>query len=455
MAEASQGPHLGGLFDNPPGSTIGTLVPSWLLSNDEIGYQIVLVMQVRRELDSGEKEINHRLPSPIVIGLSVEQVIGAEKAKEIVASKEGRGTKYLLRTNSRLTAEKLLTIKNLVDGTLVEVVPHSTLNSVEGVVYEPDSINDDEEKILDYLKCQGVTKVRRIRKRVNGTLRNTPLLVLSLKGAVLPQFIYFGLLRVPMRTYYPSPLLCYNCGIYGHPKKACKEASICLHCSQEVHISDGEQCQNPAFCLHCKANHPIHSRECPKYQQEAKIIKHKTDNRISFGEARRELRDRCGDTYASALQQRLHQVESEKDTIIANLRKELEAVKAELKTLKETSLSNHPNGEIEIQNVVQSSTPTVKGVDMATKDTNSQMPSSSDSGTMTGTRTSVNATTGRKSRKDKLSMSPPKESSHSTNNRLLHNMELRNRSRSDKRINTSPPDRNREKRRHLDYNDGR
>lgn len=87
MAEASQGPHLGGLFDNPPGSTIGTLVPSWLLSNDEIGYQIVLVMQVRRELDSGEKEINHRLPSPIVIGLSVEQVIGAEKAREIVASK--------------------------------------------------------------------------------------------------------------------------------------------------------------------------------------------------------------------------------------------------------------------------------------------------------------------------------------------------------------------------------
>lgn len=22
-----------------------------------------------------------------------------------------------------------------------------------------------------------------------------------------------------MRTYYPSPPLCYNCGIYGHPKK--------------------------------------------------------------------------------------------------------------------------------------------------------------------------------------------------------------------------------------------
>lgn len=77
--------------------------------------------------------------------------------------------KYVLRTNSRLTAEKLLTIKNLVDGTLVEVVPNSTLNSVEGVVYEPDSINDDEdeEKILDYLKSQGVTKVRRIRKWVN------------------------------------------------------------------------------------------------------------------------------------------------------------------------------------------------------------------------------------------------------------------------------------------------
>lgn len=212
MAEASRGPQDWGPLGGPPERTS---VPSWLLSHDEIGYQIVLVMQVRQSNNAS----NPRLPSPFIIGASVQQAIGFQEARKVEASKESRGTRYLLRTNSRSTAEKLLSITKLSDGTDVEITTHTTLNSVQGVVYEPDTIDDKEDEILEHLKSQGVTQVRRIRKRVNNVLRNTPMLVLTLSGAVLPEFVYFGLLRVPIRTYYPSPLICYNCGIYGHPKK--------------------------------------------------------------------------------------------------------------------------------------------------------------------------------------------------------------------------------------------
>lgn len=447
MAEASQGSQAWEPLGDPPENVIGTRVPNWLLGHDEIGYQIVLVMQVRHDNESESNTPIRRLPSPFVIGASVEQLIGPREARKISATKENRGTKYLLRTDSRSAAEKLLSLTELVDGTQVEIVVHNTLNSVQGIVYDIDSVDDDEQDILKYLQPQGVINVRRIRKRVNNALRNTPLLVLTLKGAVLPQSIYFGLIRLQMNAYYPLPLLCYNCGVYGHSRKVCKGASICLNCSKELHVAEGERCENPKFCLHCKNDHSVTSRDCPTYQQEKRIIQHKVDNRVSFGEARRVLNERQKDSYASALQQRLHQVELEKDSIIKALRNELEAVKAELELLRKA-----------VQTTPQSSTTSERTETsppecIVPKETQTTIQTPSTSGAANGTRASGNQNNGRKSRKDKASMSPPKKSLNYT----IHPMELRNRSRSDKRSNTSPPDidgDSKEKRRHVSNNDG-
>lgn len=451
MAEASQGSRTGGPLGDPPENTFGTLIPHWLMSHDEIGYQIVLVLQARQQTPSDSQENNFslkRLPSPFIIGASVEQLIGRQEARKVNATKENRGTKYLLRTDARSIAEKLLTLTVLVDGTQVEVFAHNTLNSVQGIVYELDTVNDDEQEILKHLESQGVTNVRRIRKRVNNVLRNTPLLVLTLKGAVLPQTIFFGLLRVPIRTYYPSPLLCYNCGVYGHSKNVCKGTSICLNCSKESHVAKGEQCQNPPFCLHCKNDHSIISRDCPTYQHEKKIIHHKIDNRVSFGEARRVLNENQKDTYASALQHRLHQVELEKDTIIRNLRNELEAVKAEMEHLKTSLRAQSTN--IVSQNI-DISPPTIT-CSTPPADQTPSMPEAVDN-----PETNGNQINGRKSRKDKASMSPPKAPPISKTQSTLQTMKLRNRSRSDKRTNASPPDIDydpKAKRRHLTNNDG-
>lgn len=204
-------------------------------------------------------------------------------------------------------------------------------------------------------------------------------------------------------------------------KKSCKETPICLRCSQEVHTTDGEECQNPTYCFHCKAAHPIYSRKCPTYQQEAKIVQYKIDNRISFGEARRELRDRGRDTYASILQNRLNQVETEKDSIINSLRKELEAVKTELEQLKETLQTDHAQINIS-QNVVAENKNAHSNQEEMPPPTilHSQTPSTS----RTGNENLANAqqSNGRKSRKDKISISPPKDSRNRTNHNSLQTM---------------------------------
>lgn len=320
-----------------------TTLPNWMLNEDDLGQTFVLLLQ--RKFEDKEQvptnvtkkdDRDNRLPPPFIIGESIELVTGAKEAKKVVASKEARGSRYILRISSKSLYDKLTSITTLTDGTKVEVIPHPNLNTIQGVVYEEDSTEVNNETLLRFLEPQGVHFVRRITKRVNGQIYNTPLIVLSFHGTVLPTFVYFGPLRIPVRPYYPSPMMCFNCGAYGHPRKFCQQPSICLSCSQSHQLTDGEQCTNTPFCLHCKGAHPVSSRQCAKFKAEESIIRMKVDKGLSFSEARKIYAEEINkQTFSSELQKRLTQEESTKDKIIAELRKEINTLKTQLQTLME------------------------------------------------------------------------------------------------------------------------
>lgn len=320
--------------DNPPGFIGDGRTPYWMRSNDEMGQSVVLVLRRKvRENETGTNEL--RLPEPFTIGASVQMVLGEKDSRKVVASREGRGSRYLLRTNLRSIIDKLTAMTELCDGTEIEIFLHPTLNTVQGIVYEKDSIHTDEAVVAENLNSQGVRAVRRIKKRVNGELRNTPLLVLSFQGTVLPDHVYFGLLRIPVKTYYPSPLLCFNCGTYGHPRKSCQQPGICMRCSRPLHVADGEQCNNSPHCMHCQNEHSVTSRDCPKYKEEDKIIHMKVDQCISFAEARRRYADENKrETIARMIQDQLKQELAAKDQMIAKLQQQVADLAKELTSLK-------------------------------------------------------------------------------------------------------------------------
>lgn len=400
---------LAGVPDNPIEHQRCVRAPEWMLSKDEMGQAMVLILRCKVPENVTD---DPQLPDPFIIGTSVQLAVGEKEARNVKASREGRGSRYLLRTSSRSIVQKLTNMTELTDGTLIEIFPHPTLNTVQGIVYEPDSINVDEETIKKHLTSQNVHSVRRIKKRMNGKLRNTPLLVLSFHGTELPDHVYFGLLRIEVRVYYPSPLMCFNCGTYGHPRKSCQQPGICLQCSQPLHVAEGEQCENTPHCLHCKKEHSVRSRVCPKYKEEDTIIHMKIDRGISFGEARRLYNEEHRrETIAQMIQNQLKQELVAKDQLIAALQKQVADLAKELASLKST--------------LREPQLPLAQRTSIGNQ--------ASTSGTAPKTQ--------HQSRKDKGFVMPPAKSNDNLENGIDNS--IRTRSRSNKRVlESSPTDRN-------------
>ena len=98
----------------------------------------------------------------------------------------------------------------------VRVHPHSSLNSSRGIIRCPDLRGCSEQEILDEMKYQGVTAVKRFRIKKDGLLKDTNTFVFTFNTPVLPPMIKIAFLRVNVEVYIPNPLRCFNCQQYGH-----------------------------------------------------------------------------------------------------------------------------------------------------------------------------------------------------------------------------------------------
>ncbi|XP_055589310.1 uncharacterized protein LOC129741598 [Uranotaenia lowii] len=219
------------------------------------------------------------------------------------------------------------------DRTCVEVVDHPTLSFTKGVVFEPDTKDWDDSDLLKELSHEGVTEIKRItsKDKKTGAIKNTPLLILTFKGTKRPKHIHFGMLRINVRTYYPSVLQCRSCAVYGHTRKHCSSEAVCFNCSQKHSLDKDTDCPNPAYCYHCEGAHSPISKSCPVFRKEEAVVRVKIDKNVTYREAREEvLRTTSQNSYSSQLQHRLHE-QSDKDRQIQLLQKEVEKLRDQLK----------------------------------------------------------------------------------------------------------------------------
>ncbi|XP_040174940.1 uncharacterized protein LOC120906955 [Anopheles arabiensis] len=292
-------------------------MPPWMDKDNENGELKYLVLQMAND---------SVLPvNPFIVGKTIKDAVGSDLSE--FGRKIDSGKKLLLKTRNQSHFEKLQKITKLIDGTLVKVAPHVTLNSVQCVIFAPDLKGLSDEDILENLSDQKVMNVRRFTRKVNGEIVPTNIFLLRINATSIPEFIRLGALQVKTRAYYPKPMQCFKCGQFGHTQIHCKLSPTCTNCGTPAH---GE-CTVDPVCINCKDNHSTTSRTCPRYIQEEQVIKYKIDNNCSYGEARKVLLNATHSTNSSPIQNRItyaqqtHTVD-EKDTQIEELKKKNESL---------------------------------------------------------------------------------------------------------------------------------
>ena len=66
-----------------------------------------------------------------------------------------------------------------------------------------------------------------------------------------------------------------------------KNEQKCAKCGQTGH--EDQDCENEIKCANCDGDHPVYTRNCPKWKTEKEILKRKFQNNISFYEARQQV----------------------------------------------------------------------------------------------------------------------------------------------------------------------
>ncbi|XP_055605828.1 uncharacterized protein LOC129753998 [Uranotaenia lowii] len=358
---------------NPPGNRNMRTVPSWMDPFGEFGD-----MQFLRMKPSGHQKLPK---NPFIISTSVEKYVG----KIDGGNPTDRGESYLLKVRNPAQINKLLKLDRLIDGTPITIDHHPTLNLCQCVVSCEDAAGLSNDDLQSFLADQGVTKVYRFLKKSGEKTVPTNSMVLTVKGTTPPPHIFFGFIRIATRPYYPRPLLCYNCGTYGHSKLRCKNSPVCIDCGDsEVH----KDCPNEPHCVNCQGPHSSINRNCPIFKEEQAIVRLKVDLGISQGEATKVYRSRL--QHRKEATERI-QAETQKDQRIRQLEAQVSQLLEQLNQLKEN---------LNQSTLVGDSTTTQEDSDDSSCDSDRQM---------TIIRTPSNTSTPKRSRQNSSIESPPNQ----------------------------------------------
>lgn len=197
--------------------------------------------------------------------------------------------KILICTESQEESDKLKELKD-IGGISVKCEPHFNLNHSKGLIYAPQLMPYTEKKLEEELKSEGVVKVERMKKKVDGVLIPQPGLILTFSSLELPHVISAAWYNFKIKQYIPRPRRCYYCQQFGHVITSCRHKElgkdpVCANCSNIEHGF----CNNDPKCVHCGGKHPSSSFKCDVFIMEQEIQAVRVIEKISFAEARSKV----------------------------------------------------------------------------------------------------------------------------------------------------------------------
>lgn len=211
----------------------------------------------------------------------LRQVFEREKLEKATFLRDGS---LLVKTKNEVQTAKLLSMNKML-GEPCEVIRDQTLNTSKGTIHSYDLLDLADDDIVQWLKEFGVVGAKRFTKRVGNKVEPTPTVLLTFDMPSCPEKIQLDYATYHIKRHIPNPLICYNCGQFGHPESRCKNKKRCLECGEHTHVPEGA-CQRK--CMSCgSSDHSCRSRDCTRWQKEKEICRLKVDLEISYAEARR------------------------------------------------------------------------------------------------------------------------------------------------------------------------
>ena len=123
--------------------------------------------------------------------------------REPKISSEGK-SKLVVQAKSLEESQRLQSLTSL-GGVEVECAPHISFNYTKGIIYAPQLMKYSEERLKEELEHQGVIKVERLSKKVNGVVTYLPNLILTFKTTKLPEMIRAAWHKLKVRQFMPRP----------------------------------------------------------------------------------------------------------------------------------------------------------------------------------------------------------------------------------------------------------
>jgi hypothetical protein len=217
--------------------------------------------------------------SPFAVAKAIQGIAGQPKQAKYL-----RSGGMLLEVTKRTHCENLLRC-NMIVNIPVRIHPHKSLNSTRGVIRCNLLRDCTGDQIVEELKDQGVSHVRRILITKEGNRVPTNTLILTFMGTTLPVELTVGFMKVKVDPFIPNPMRCFKCQKFGHHRDSCRNEPKCAKCGESEH--EDSDCDRPFKCINCGDCHPSFSKQCPKFKFEKEVQRVKSTNNVSFPEARR------------------------------------------------------------------------------------------------------------------------------------------------------------------------